>query len=257
LIGLIILTGVLILFILYTTLKQKQSERKKMASQQVINSIDLTTDIALQKSGKKIAESLNVISKAYTKAIDGILEENLQYISEAQSSNQQLKTFYSDIKNNLFKAIKKSKLNEKQTAQLYILSNDMMQDILQSLGYIISAADNHVKNAHKPLTEGQSETIRKIEINVVSYLNNIANALDRHEYDYLTDVKSSKRAIFDDIENALSTQVDGISKKEFGFKNTDLVLNLLLETKDLVAISVRFAKLLQRIFNGQSPLGNR
>jgi hypothetical protein len=257
LIGLIIMVCVLIGFILFTSLYHKKAETKKLISQNVINSIDLTTDKALQKSGKKIAESLNTISTAYTKAIDGLLEENLQFINEAQTAKQELLTFYSDIKNNLFKAIKKSKLNEKQTAQLYILSNDLMQDILLSLGFIINAADNHVKNAHKPLTANQTETIKKIEINVVSYLNNIANALDKHDYEYLNDVKSNKRAIFDDIENTLSDQVDGISKKEFGFKNTDLVLNLLLETKDLVAISVRFAKLLQRIMHGESPLGNR
>jgi len=211
----------------------------------------------LQKTGKKIAESLTIISSAYSNAVNGLLDENQQRINDAQVANQQLLTFYSDIKNNLFKAIKKSKLNEKQTAQLYILSNDLMQDLLQSLSFIIAAADNHVKNAHKPLTTGQAETIRKIEISVVSYLNTIANALDKHEYDYLKDVKSSKRSIFDDIENTLSQQVDGISKKEFGFKNTDLVLNLLLETKDLVAISVRFTKLLQRLMVGESPLGNR
>lgn len=257
LVGLIIMVFVLIGFILFTTLYHKKSENKKIAAEQVIHSIDLTTDKALQKSGKKIAESLFIISTAYSNAINGLLEENQQKINDAQVSNQELLTFYSDIKNNLFKAIKKSKLSEKQTAQLYILSNDLMQDILQSLGFIIAAADNHVKNAHKPLTEGQAETVKKIEIAVVSYLNTIANALDKHDYEYLTDVKSNKRFIFDIIENTLSHQVDGISKKEYGFKNTDLVLNLLLETKDLVAISVRFAKLLQRLLQGESPLGNR
>ncbi|MBK8625350.1 MAG: inorganic phosphate transporter [Saprospiraceae bacterium] len=257
LVGLIIMIITLIGFILFTSLYHKKSENKKIAAQQVIHSIDLTTDRALQKSGKKIAESITIISNAYSKTITGLLEENQQNINDAQLANEQLLTFYSDIKNNLFKAIKKSKLNEKQTAQLYILSNDLMQDILQSLGFIITAADNHVKNAHKPLTEGQAEIIKKIEIAVVSYLNTIANALEKHDYDYLTDVKSNKRSIFDTIENTLSQQVDGISKKEYGFKNTDLVLNLLLETKDLVAISVRFAKLLQRLTQGESPLGNR
>ena len=69
---------------------------------------------------------------------------------------------YSDIKNNLFKAIKKSKLTEKQTAQLYILSNDMMQDILQSLYLIIESCDNHIKNSHKPLTDVQINSLQPV-----------------------------------------------------------------------------------------------
>ena len=55
----------------------------------------------------------------------------------------------------------------------------------------------------------------------------------------------------------LSKQVEGIYHKFYGFKNTDLVMSILLETKDLVAISGRFAKLMKRILNGESPLGNR
>ncbi|MBP9198268.1 MAG: hypothetical protein KBF35_11410, partial [Saprospiraceae bacterium] len=77
------------------------------------------------------------------------------------------------------------------------------------------------------------------------------------DYDDLADIRISKRSVFDNIEKALSLQVEGIARKEYGFKNTDIFLNLLLETKDLVAISVRFSKLLHRLVKGESPLGNR
>ena len=219
--------------------------------------IDLTTDIALTKTAKKIAESLSKISDSYKAAVEGLIHEDQANINIASNQYLELVTYYSDIKNNLFKAIKKSKLNQKQTAQLYILSNDLMQDILQSLGYIINAVDKHVKNAHKPLTGNQVETIQKIKIEVITYLANIANSLDIHDYDDLADIRISKRSVFDNIEKALSLQVEGIAGKEYGFKNTDIFLNLLLETKDLVAISVRFSKLLHRLVKGESPLGNR
>ena len=78
-----------------------------------------------------------------------------------------------------------------------------------------------------------------------------------HNYDDINDVRAGKRSIFDNIENALSHQVEGIARKEYGFKNTNIFLDLLLETKDLVAISVRFSKLLHRLAKGQSPLGTR
>lgn len=75
-----------------------------------------------------------------------------------------------------------------------------MQDILQSLGYIINAVDKHVKNAHKPLTGNQVETIQKIKIEVITYLANIANSLDIHDYDDLADIPNLKRSVFDNIE---------------------------------------------------------
>jgi hypothetical protein len=233
------------------------AQARKAFAENTMQLIDFNTDKAQQKTAKKLSESLFKISDAYANTIDGLIKEDQQKVSEAEIQSNELIRFYSDIKNNLFKAIKKSKLNEKKTAQLYILSNDLMQDILQSLIYIIKAVDNHLKNAHKPLTEIQVVNLKKIQIEVVTYLNTIALALEKNDFDDLQDLRASKRSIFDNLEDSLSMQVEGISKKEFGFKNTDLVLNLLLETKDLVAISVRFAKLLHRLVQNESPLGNR
>ncbi|MBK8054651.1 MAG: inorganic phosphate transporter [Saprospiraceae bacterium] len=256
-IGLIIVCGIVVATILYTTYKNKIKQSKILETHQVMQTLDFSTDKALHKTGKKLSESLIKIADAYSLVLEGLIAENLQKISEAKFINQELTTYYADIKNNLFKAIKKSKLSEKTTAQLYILSNDHMQDILQSLTFIINNIENHITNAHKPVDPGQAEIIRKIEIEVVTYLNIIANAIDRNDYEDINDVKAYKRSIFDNIEEALAKQVEGVSKKEYGFKNTDLVINLLLETKDLVAISVRFSKLLRRLLKGESPLGNR
>jgi hypothetical protein len=200
---------------------------------------------------------LLTINKAFKLAIDGLISEEKSKIKKAKVLSNELTEYYSDIKNNLFKAIKKSKLSEKHTAQLYILTNDMMQDILQSLSFIIAAAESHVSNAHKPLLENQIDLAARITNEVDKYLLQIANGLANNDYSELAETRKLKKSIFDHIEYALSNQVEGITKKDYGFKNTDLTLKLLLEIKDLVAIAVRFAKLLNRLNKGQSPLGNR
>ena len=157
LVGLILMLATLLSTILYTNYKHRKSQTRKEISEQVLNSIDLTTDKAFHKTAKKIGESITRIGEAYTAAINGLLNEDATSINKASTIYLDLVVFYSDIKNNLFKAIKKSKLSEKQTAQLYILSNDMMQDILQSLGSIITSIDTHVKNSHKPLFDHQTD----------------------------------------------------------------------------------------------------
>jgi len=255
--GLVLVCMLLIASILYTTRKNKIKHSKIKESQNVIQTMDFNTDKAFHKTGIKLAESLIKIAQAYRIALDGLMTENLQKIDEASQISKELLAYYSDVKNNLFKAIKKSKLSEKTTAHLYILSNDHMQDILLSLTFIINTIENHIKNAHKPVDSDQAARIKKIEIEVVTYLHIIANIIDKNNFDDIDDVRAFKRSIFDNIEESLAKQVEGVSKKEYGFKNTDLVINILLETKDLVAIAVRFSKLLNRLLKGESPLGNR
>ncbi|MBK9042100.1 MAG: inorganic phosphate transporter [Saprospiraceae bacterium] len=255
--GLIFIVGLVASFIIYTHLLHKRQRIKKQQAEEVSGSIDLTTDKALFKTANKLAHSLLHISDAYSLTLEGLLTENKDKIKDAQKIYESLKTYYSDIKNNLFKAIKKSKLTEKQTAQLYILSNDMMQDILQSLYLIIESCDNHIKNSHKPLTDVQINSLQQIEVQLVEYLHHISEYLDQNEFGALSDLKVIKRNLFDNIELMLSRQVEGVYHKAYGFKNTDLMMCILLETKDLIAISVRFSKLLHRIIKGDSPLGNK
>lgn len=255
--GLIFILALVTGVILYSNYIHRRERLKKMKAEEVTNTIDLSTDKAISKTAQRLSASLNHISDAYSLTIEGLLTENKEKIKNARSLHDSLKNHYSDIKNNLFKAVKKSKLNEKQTAQLYILSNDMMQDMLQSLELIISTCDNHVKNSHKPLTEIQVESIKKIENEVLVYLHNISSYLESHEFGALDELKNVKRSIFDNIEVSLSRQVEGVYHKAYGFKNTDLIMCILLETKDLVAISVRFSKLVSRLMKGESPLGNR
>lgn len=256
--GLIGLVLLLIAFVGLTGRYHKKELEKNEKKKYAMASLDLQTDHALQKMSGDIAISLDNISLAYQNAIKGLLEEDKSKIQKANAICADLLEFYTDLKSNLFKAIKKSKLNKKQTAQLYILSNDMMQDILQSLTFIVNATETHVKNAHKPLKPEQQETLKIVEQEVVAYLAEIVNNLKAHDYEAsLSRLKEHKRSIFDHLEAILSSQVDGISKKEYGFKNSNLALSIILETKDLVAISVRFTKLIHRLGKGESPLGNR
>lgn len=255
--GLILLIFGLVSMVFYTNYYHKKEAERKEKTEDVIKTIDFSIDRAFQKTSKEIGEGLSVITKSFKLAIDGLITEDKSKIKRAKALNKDLSTYYSDVKNNLFKAIKKSKLNEKQTAQLYILTNDLMQDMLQSLGFIIEAAEGHVSNAHKPLLENQISLAVKITNEVDQYLSQISNSLERNDYAELSETKRLKKSIFDQIELALSAQVEGITKKDYGFKNTDLTLKILLEIKDLVAISVRFSKLLDRLKRGESPLGNR
>ena len=255
--GLIFMVLLIIGVIMGTNYYHKYKQKLKARSKDVLNTIDLTTIKELSKSSKMLATSLTSTANAYNAAINGLINEDENTIKTAEKLYEELSSYYKDVKNNLFKAIKKSPLAEKQTAQLYILSNDLMQDLLQSLQLIISAAGSHVKNGHKPLSENQKVIVLAIKSEVNEYLTALVTCLNDQYFVELASFKQRKRSIFDHIEHALIIQVDGISSKEFGFKNTDLTFSILLETKDLVAISVRFAKLFRRLSRGESPLGNR
>ncbi len=257
LIGLSIILLFFVGSMVYSTYHHKKVQTKKVKSDQVLSSIDLNAEAAFHKTANDIANSLNSITNSYILSIKGLIEEDPSKIVKAKKITEELKAYYGDVKTNLFKAIKKSELSEKQTAQLYILSNDLMLDILNSLSTINEVCDVHIKNAHKPLKINQIQLLKSLQDELVNYLTTISKQLNKYDFETYQSIKNSKRIIFDHIENALSQQVEGVVNKEFGFKNTDINLNILLETKDLVAVAMRFSKLIHRLIHNQSPLGTR
>lgn len=56
-------------------------------------------------------------------------------------------------------------------------------------------------------------------------------------------MQAEKRQILDNLEELFEQHVIGVKRREFSVRNTDVVLRLLLDSKDLVAISARFVKL--------------
>lgn len=253
--------GLILLFfggsLAYSTWHHKKEQTKKAKSEQALHSIDLTTEAAFQETAKSISRSITSITNSYALSINGLIEEDAGKISTAKKITEELMLYYGDVKSNLYKAIKKSQLTEKQTAQLYILSNDLMLDILESISTINQVCDTHIKNAHKPLKANQITALTDLKSEMEAYLTSISKQLSNYDFEYYGAIKKSKRSIFDHIEAALSQQVEGVVNKDFGFKNTDINLTILLETKDLVAIAMRFSKLIHRLSNNESPLGTR
>jgi hypothetical protein len=118
----------------------------------------------------------------------------------------------------------------------------------------MSITENHVRNGHKPLTIAQSESIINIQNEVNQHINQVVSYIDLEKYQDDEDIMSNKNEIFKMIEDELSNQVEGIISKNYGFKNTDLVFNILLETKDIVAITNRVSNLYLRLYQGVRPL---
>lgn len=154
------------------------------------------------------------------------------------------------MKNGLYKIIKKNDSKETTSAHLYVLTYDLMQDILQSLSLIVDSGTVHVKNNHKPMTKEQVKAIYSIREMLMDYLTYIQLKIREGDLTDSTiqELNIRKSQILLEIEEATSHQIEGIMDRKYGFKNSSLFLTLMMELKDLVAVSARFAKLYKRIY---------
>lgn len=242
--------ALLVVFSIYKTSKlhtNKLKRDKLSETREAINYKDVNETLGLLT--ENVESSLGEIKRTLELTNIGITKENRRALNDANDKLNDLNLKYSMVKNGLFKIIKKNHSNETTSAHLYVLTYDLMQDILQSLTLIVESATVHVKNNHKPLTKEQCKHLGVIKYLLSDYLTYLRETIAARDFSdaRLEELITRKNNFLREIEEATSQQINGIMNKKYGFKNTSLYFTLLLEMKDLVAVAARFLKLYTRI----------
>ena len=244
----------LVLFAAFTIFKTSRHHTSKLEKEALtrtktsINYKDVNETLSLLS--KSVEEAIGDIKRTLELTYIGVIKENKRALTDANEKLDNLNNEYAMMKNGLFKIIKKNKSDETTSAHLYLLTYDLMQDILQSLTLIVDAATVHIKNNHKPLTKEQCVHIASIKDLLSDYLVYLQEVVRNGDFtdSNVQEIYLRKKFILLEIEKATSLQIEGIMDKEYGFKNTSLYLTILMELKDLVAVSTRFVKLYKRIY---------
>lgn len=238
-------------FMIFKTSRHHTNKLEKealTATKTSINYKDVNETLSLLSAS--VDEAIGDIKRTLELTYIGVVKENKRALTDANEKLDHLNNEYAMVKNGLFKIIKKNKSDETTSAHLYVLTYDLMQDILQSLSLIVESATVHVKNNHKPLTREQCTHIASVKDLLSDYLVFLKDIIRNGDFTdaNVQELYIRKKNLLLEIELATSQQIEGIMDKKYGFKNTSLYFTVLMELKDLIAVSTRFAKLYKRIY---------
>jgi phosphate/sulfate permease len=239
---------ILVFYLIYRSSKYhavKLEKKQTTIKRSDINYKDINE--TLDQLSADVSSTLATLNRVLNLSIEGIHHENKAALKKSNKLLEALNEDYAMVKSGLFKIIRKNKSSETTSAHLYVLTYDMMQDILQSMGLVVEASSTHVRNNHKPLTEAQNEAIREVNLMITDFLKYLEKQVGLKNYQVVDEVNTRKKIILNKIEELMDNQIEGVMHKQYGFKNTSLYFTLMLEMKDLVAISARFIKLYARI----------
>ncbi len=244
-IGLVLLA---VFFISRTFIVHQRREKKKerlAATQRQANIIPAQEMIT--NTSKSVQRSLEAVANGYRDSINGLLEEDRRQLSRIDSSMNQLAESNEEFKFTFYGSIKRIQEEYAEGSKAYLLAYDLEQDLVQSANTIADACRSHVEDVLLPLKPEQSEEMRRIADRVEAFINMCANMLETQDYSEFRSLNDEKKDLLTAIENLLADQSAGIKDAKYGARNSFLFFSILLETKDLVAVSVRFIKLYRRL----------
>ena len=98
-----------------------------------------------------------------------------------------------------------------------------------------------------PFNGNNSEVILESKEKVDSFFQQLNHLILAGDFESLDDILEQKSELLIWLEEKLEHQIDGIRSKEIGMRQSLLIFTIFLETKDLIAVAARFAKLYRRI----------
>jgi hypothetical protein len=203
---------------------------------------DLIGQVRLQT-----AQALTEVADIYTQAINGLTREDAQELAKAKRGIKTLSAARTALRETTYNAIQKVRENYAEGSRALLLNTDLEKDLIDTCAQVVHITRKHVDDVLLPLYPEQMDAVQEVQKRLSSFLVECGNAIQQSRFDKKKELNEKKRALLSRMEELLTQQAAGIQQRRYNAKNSGLFFNLLLESKDIIAVSFRLVKLHQRL----------
>jgi phosphate/sulfate permease len=201
---------------------------------------------AVVKSAQSIAEeALKGVRKSVTVSSRALMGQNSDIVIRLHKNNKGLLESRDKLALRMAKSVRKMGPNRTEWGVHYFSIYDLTLDMERSSANFVDAIRYHLSNHHSAPHRVFLEGLMELSKSFSHYLDAVEDVMnDKKSLEHLF---SEKRTILAEIQKHLSQQVALIQKQEVGGRVGMLQAQLLLEMRDVVAVSFRLSKALSQI----------
>lgn len=228
--------------------RRLESEKEAEAKPIFVRSAE--ADAAFEDIIGRIGGTLALATELHTKLTDGIIQQDVKLLRKARRRIAKADQEIENLRVGLHRIIEGTAPGDEAIGYHYLRYSDVTQDLLQSLSLLATSCEDHVLNSHKPLIQPQVERLEMLSDRVARVLGHIADSVSGKTN--VDAVLREKNALLVELDRLFEEHGMWVQEKRVGRKNSALYLRILTESKDVVAISARYAKNLNRAFDPES-----
>ncbi len=188
----------------------------------------------IEESSPNVSTVMKRGGKLISNTIENLAKQDLKKLRAARDYGERLSDEMDDLKNHVFYYIKNLDGDLPGASRFYLLVQDSLEDLVQSLTFISKTSHKHVKNGHKGLRFNQIRDLKEIEERILTLFKNVRKEFDNQTYDNLPNILEEKQDLLNFISDEIEKQIQRTADPEASAKNSSLYFSLLLEFKDIV-----------------------
>ncbi len=217
-----------------STIVHNKKSKEIRAEDSLIKAESSSIQGVIHESANNIANVVKRGNKIYTNAINGLAKQDLAMLKKNKKQILKLSNEVDELRDNIFYFIKNLDESSVGASNFYIHILGYLQDMVQSLEYIVKESHKHVNNNHKKLKFTQIKELKEVDERFERLFNNTKNAFESRSFEEIGAILSRKEEITSLVSSKIQKQVERTRTEESSPKNTTLYFGLLLETKDLL-----------------------
>lgn len=244
------LTGTIGLIVLvaasfaYTFILHKRLEaRKDRIAKAIQHSEVIPAQKIIYDTIASIAKNIEAVRDLYRLVIDGLSNEDRTKLRKAHQALKRVKLENEEFRYAFYASMRRVAEVNAEGSRTYLLAYDLMQDFNQSAVLVADTARQHVEDVLAPLDKEQHDQLEEIARSLSSFMDFCVHILRNMDFERFQEMKVIKKKMYSDIEILLAKQTAGIKEKSYSARNSLLFFSILLETKDLIAVTARFVKM--------------
>ena len=224
----------------------RQREKDLAARGAVYKVQSLTVSTVLDETTALVARALDDVAAAYSLAITALIEEDTKSARLAREKIRLLRKENTLLGSNLHHYVQRISENDVEGSRVYVAIYDHLQDLLQSSSFVVESCINHLLNVHRPPSQKQRETLRSLSGLVEGYLSSVNLRVAAGDFTRIEPELEQKDTLLIAIDERLDDQIADIKSETVSEVNSGLMFSILLESRDLAAITARFLKFYSR-----------
>lgn len=242
-ISLVVLFAIAVFFIIRTYILSKKAAEEFKEEELFRKAESTSIQGVITESSSNVSTIMKRASKAYAATLEGLAKQDIKKLKNAKKYTEKLDEEVEELKDHIFYYIKNLKGHDVGASRFYLLVQDNLQDITQSLELITKASLKHVKNNHKGLKFNQIKDLKEIELQLLELFSKTKNEFDNNTLNNIGAILNEKQNLLNKVTEHIEKQIARTKDPDSSSKNATLYFTLLLETKDLIISTLEMLEL--------------
>lgn len=192
----------------------------------------------IEESTSNLVTVMKRGNKLLSNTFENLAKQDLKGLRKARDYGESMTDELDELKSHIFFYIKNLDSETKGASRFYLLIQDSLEDIVQSLTFISKTSYKYVKNGHKGLSFNQIRDLKEIELEIFNLFKSIKKEFDEGTLENLSKIILKKEALNQFISNEIEKEIKRAKEKGSSPKNSTLYFSLILECKDIFEATI-------------------